>query len=110
MRSNKARLSRPTNLLRAANTSVLKTLLGEAARPVRVRFVLGRGGIRVRFVLRVDASPRVAPADALHGARQTLRAPRAQNGRGEDAACPVSTGGGTRRVRLVQGEGRGVSG
>ena len=27
-----------------------------------------------------------------------------------DAACPVSTGRGTRRVRLVRGEGRGVSG
>jgi hypothetical protein len=26
------------------------------------------------------------------------------------AACPVSTRGGTRRVRLVRGEGRGVSG
>jgi hypothetical protein len=24
-------------------------------------------------------------------------------------ACPVSTGGGTRRVQLVRGEGRGVS-
>ena len=29
---------------------------------------------------------------------------------GRDAACPVSTGGGTRRVRSVRGEGRGVSG
>jgi len=26
-----------------------------------------------------------------------------------DAACPISTGSGTRRVRLVRGEGRGVS-
>ena len=26
-----------------------------------------------------------------------------------DEACPVSTGGGTRRVRLVRGKGRGVS-
>ena len=26
-----------------------------------------------------------------------------------DAACPISTGRGTRRVRLVRGEGRGVS-
>ena len=29
---------------------------------------------------------------------------------GRDEACPVSTGGGTRRVRSVRGEGRGVSG
>jgi hypothetical protein len=28
---------------------------------------------------------------------------------GGDAACPISTGGGTRRVQLVRGEGRGVS-
>ena len=27
----------------------------------------------------------------------------------EDAACPISTGRWTRRVRLVRGEGRGVS-
>jgi len=29
--------------------------------------------------------------------------------RDADAACPISTGGGTRRVRLVRGVGRGVS-
>jgi len=28
---------------------------------------------------------------------------------GRDEACPISTGGGTRRVQLVRGEGRGVS-
>jgi len=28
---------------------------------------------------------------------------------GRDAACPISTGCGTRRVRLVRGVGRGVS-
>ena len=28
---------------------------------------------------------------------------------GRDAVCPVCTGGGTRRVQLVRGEGRGVS-
>ena len=29
--------------------------------------------------------------------------------RNADAACPISTGGGNRRVRLVRGVGRGVS-
>jgi len=29
--------------------------------------------------------------------------------RRRDEACPVGTGGGTRRVHLVRGEGRGVS-
>jgi len=37
-------------------------------------------------------------------------APRARlHGRGRDAACPLSTGEWTRRVRLVWGKGRGVS-
>ena len=31
-------------------------------------------------------------------------------GRGRDEACPFSTGGGTRRVHLVRGRGRGREG
>ena len=42
-----------------------------------------------------------APSDRF---RASCRA-----GGGRDEACPLSTGGETRRVQLVRGEGRGVS-
>ena len=61
------------------------------ARPARVRLALER-----RARCGELAEVRLAP-----------RRPLLHLG---DAACPISTGGGTRRVRLVRGEGRGVSG
>ena len=65
------------------------------------------------------STPRASKSAALAGGaapsapgRSTSGCPRraARSGRVDaDAACPISTGGGTRRVRLVRGVGRGVS-
>jgi hypothetical protein len=51
--------------------------------------------------------PCPAPAPGIHPGR-TPSCPGQCDGV-RDAACPISTGRGTRRVRLVRGEGRGVS-
>ena len=50
---------------------------------------------------------------AVEGGRLEKAAPVGEGGRQEklaDETCPVSTEGGTRRVRLVRKEGRDVSG
>jgi hypothetical protein len=57
---------------------------------------------------RGGADERGRPAPALSVWAEGHAAPRGWYGV-RDAACPISTGRRTRRVRLVRGEGRGVS-
>ena len=86
---------RPTSVL-DAGCAVLSFL------PLASDRAAAAAGVAVALPLLAMASPR----GAVGFVRQVRATPPSRR---RDAACPISTGRGTRRVQLVRGEGLGVS-